>query len=61
MRASARRDGAVAAACLLAALGFTENDNDERTARAYTGALAMLEAFADIRGLLRAWTSDGKR
>ena len=47
----ARDDAGVAAECLLTARGFRLTDNDERTARAMTGAILEIEAFSHTKQL----------
>jgi hypothetical protein len=45
----------VAAECLLAALGFEEQDEpDARTARAYVGALLVVEHMRKVEALIDA-------
>lgn len=61
MRAEARRDDAIAASCLLAALGQSEPENEAETVRTYTGALLIVDALrelTDIRRLLTVPESD---
>jgi hypothetical protein len=55
LRALARRDAGLASACLLAALG-TQPESDNETARAYVGALIMVEAADDLRVIRKLLT-----
>lgn len=49
MRAQARADLGVSAACLLAALGTEQQETDSELARAYVGAVLIAEGLHDIR------------
>jgi hypothetical protein len=52
----ARREDGLAAQCLLAALGTRVSGEGLETARAYVGALYLLEAMAELKALRKAMT-----
>lgn len=55
LRRETRDRTIVAAECLLAALGFEEQDEpDARTARAYVGALLVVEHMRKVEALIDA-------
>lgn len=54
LRRRAREDGGTAAACLLTALGYEESEGDHEHARAYVGALMIIEFMQDLRIIRKA-------
>jgi hypothetical protein len=55
LRAKAHGDLGVAADCVLATFGYELTDDDD-TARAYTGAILLLEALAEIKVIRKMLT-----
>lgn len=51
LRAEARREPGQAAACLLAALGRDEIENENEETRAYVGALLLLDGLDELKTL----------
>ncbi len=56
LRGQARSDLGVAAECALAAFGREPTDDDDSDARAYVGAILLIEALAELNVIRRMLT-----
>jgi len=57
LRKLARDEAGVAAACLLAAMGKDVHPTEAATARAYVGALLILECHTELQRIRKALTA----